>query len=195
MGVARKVKHCGIVWLQLRVSKAECRMWYRDLVSCVRVLKQLDCFNRFLIIHHRLPAFGKGHHLQKPAGSSMETSLSTSVPQVIEMVKYTENLNSFHIWVIICHIAVRRHSWINQVYPLSLVERNLSQFVTFENWGLICCKWIVIAILSIKIKKVECTKNSILTKIKNICYSISIISRLNSPLPPFWIVWRHFVER
>ena len=79
----------------------------------------------------------------------METSSSTSVPQVIEMVKYTENLNSFHIWVIICHIAVRRHSWINQVYPLSLVKRKLSQFVTCENWGL--C--IVIPILSIKMKE------------------------------------------
>ena len=68
---------------------------------------------------------GKDHHLQKPAGSSMETSLLTSVPQVIEMVKFTENLNSFHIWVIICHIAVSRHSLINQVYPLSLVKKNL----------------------------------------------------------------------
>lgn len=128
-------------------------MWYCDLVSFVHVLKQLDCFNRIFNIHHRLPVSGKGHHLQKPAGSSMETSLSTSSPQVTEMVKYTENLNSFHIWVIICHIAVRIHSWINQVYSFSLVKRNLSQFGTWENWGLICWKWIVIPILSTKIKK------------------------------------------
>ena len=53
------------------------------------------------------------------------------------------------------HLSYRgEETFLNQsILFLSLVERKLSQFVTFANWGLICWKWIVIGILSIKILK------------------------------------------
>ena len=51
------------------------------------------------------------------------------------------------------HLSYRgEETFLNQsILFLSLVKRKLSQFVTFENWGLICWKWIVIGILSVKI--------------------------------------------